>query len=163
MTSRKSQIIILCTLILLTIYFSSCRYFKHEEKSALSIIDTRIGTGEQDISIGTIVFNVGEKVILTFDIKNITSMKMGKINEPGIAYYWLREDLILRDKNGNVALIKPAILNVNEPTYSKPLKFKNIFNLPKFGMKPGRYSVSLVVTDLISFKTAKTSMPIIIK
>jgi hypothetical protein len=127
--------------------------------SSLQVTDTRIGTGIADIAIGTTVFNADENIVATFDVKNIAAL-----TENGINYYWLREDLVVRDSNGAIVLVKPAIIDGKEPLFSKPLKFKNSFTMSGVsGIKPGKYNVVIFVTDIVSLKTAKTEIPITIK
>jgi len=166
MQVRKSLYII--TFIFSALILSSCSkcpicgsYFgsNNTHAKSLRISDVRIGTGETDITIGTIVFNTDEKIIITLDVKNLTTL-----SENGLNYYWIREDLVVRDKNGGMVLLKPAIIDGKEPIYSKPLKFKNMFTLSHIeGIKPGNYTVSILVTDLIKFQTATTTIPIKVK
>jgi len=132
--------------------------------ASLQITDIRIGTGEKDISTGTIVFTRVDNIIITFDVNNFTTLAGSRPDDKSGAYYWLRQDIIVRDKNGGVVMLKPSIIDRNEPLYSKPLKFKNSFTLSNIrDVKPGKYTVSLLVTDLIGFQTATSNIPIKIK
>ncbi|MCX5781622.1 MAG: hypothetical protein NT145_02805 [Elusimicrobia bacterium] len=132
--------------------------------SSLEISDIRIGTGENDISNGTIVFSPNEKIIITFNVKNMTTLAEKGPKDESMDYYWLREDLIVRDKNGGVVLLQPSMIDGKEPLFAKPLKFKNSFTLSGIeGVKPEKYSVTMIATDLIGFQTATTTIPIKIK
>ena len=137
---------------------------KSASTTAFEITDARIGAGDKDISEGRIVFDANEKIIITFDVRNFTTLTENWLNNSGITYYWIREDLMVRDKKGAIVMLQPAVIDGRQPTYTKPLKFKNSFTLSKIdGVKPGRYTVTLLATDLIGFQTATTTIPIKIK
>ncbi len=158
--------------IFLVFAISSCekcsalrRFFSSKQKTVngtiFEISDVRIGAGKNDISQGKIVFNEKEEIIITFDVRNFTTLSENWLNNSGVTYYWLREDLVVRDKNGGIVLLHPAMIDGRQPLYAKPLKFKNSFSLANInGVKPGRYTISLLVTDLIGFKTTTTTIPV---
>jgi len=137
---------------------------KNVNSTAFEICDSRIGSGDKDIAEGKINFSANENIIITFDVRNFTTLTENWLNNSGITYYWIREDIIVRDKKGAIVLLQPAVIDGKSPLYAKPLKFRNSFTLSKIdGVKPGPYTVTLLATDLIGFQTALTTIPIKVK
>ncbi|MBN1824420.1 MAG: hypothetical protein JW803_08885 [Endomicrobiales bacterium] len=128
-------------------------------RTALSIYSPVVGGGENGLENPRTEFAINEKIWVTYDVKNITAVK-----EDGTSSFWLRQDLIIRDKKGNVVVVQPGVLDVKKPVAEKPARFVNEISLAGVeGLKPGRYEITLLVTDVISFKTVSETVFIKIK
>jgi hypothetical protein len=157
-------------MVLLALTVSSCKCpimskFCHCKNSSggLEVTDIRIGTGDKGIAEGKIEFKASEKIIITFNVKNFTTLAENTAAKK-LTYYYIRQDLIVRDNKGGVVLLMPSIINEKKIIQAMPQKFTDIFYLSNVaGLKPGNYTVSLLATDMIGFKTAAADMPIIIK
>jgi hypothetical protein len=130
--------------------------------AGLEITDVRIGTGDKEITEGKIQFGANEKIIITFNVKNFTTLAEYS-GAKNLTYYYIRQDLIVRDNKGGVVLLMPSIMNEKKIIQAMPQKFTDTFSLSNVaGLKPGNYTVSLLATDLIGFHTAFAEVPIII-
>lgn len=101
-------------------------------------------------------FERTDTIVVSYDVRNITAVR-----DEGKRYFWLRRDLTVRDAAGNIVLIEPGSLEGQKPLSEKPLKFKDEISLTGItGMKPGTYVISVLVTDLIGFHTARGSITV---
>jgi hypothetical protein len=55
------------------------------------------------------------------------------VNEDDGAYFWIRQDLIIRDSKGAIVFVQPGVLDIKKPVSEKPSQFINdrkIYNNP---------------------------------
>jgi len=129
----------------------------------LEITDIRIGAGDKGITEGKIQFAANEKIIITFNVKNFTTLTE-KSAAKNLTYYYIRQDLIVRDKKGGIVLLMPSVINEKRIIQAMPQKFMDTFTLSNAaGLKPGNYTVTLLATDLIGFHMASADVPLIIQ
>lgn len=104
-------------------------------------------------------FNINDKIRISFDVKNLVAVK-----ENNRSFIWIRQDLSVKDLLGNIVLMKPGIIDIKKPVYEKPLKFTNdlIFTSIK-NLKPGKYTATLLVTDLIGFNSDEKTINFTLK
>jgi hypothetical protein len=119
-----------------------------------AITDVLIGSGAKGIETPTNKFTVNTPVRISYDIANCTAMTVN-----GVPTIWLRQDAIVRDEKGNVVLIRPSIVDTKIAAADKPLKYENEISLAGIeGLTEGRYEITLLATDLVSFQTATTQL-----
>jgi hypothetical protein len=119
-----------------------------------AITDVLIGSGAKNIETPTNKFTIKTPVRISYDVANCTAMMVN-----GVPIIWLRQDAIVRDEKGNVVKILPAIIDKKIAVANKPLKYENEISLAGIdGLKKGRYEISLLATDLVSFHTSAYSL-----
>ena len=120
-------------------------------RTELAITDIRIGSGDKGVTEGKIQFGPNEKITITFRVNKFTTAAENSGGK-NLAYYYIRQDLTVRDKKGGVVLLMPAVINEKKPVQAMPQKFAETFSFSGVaGLEPGNYTVSLLVTDLIGF------------
>lgn len=155
MTLGKSNQAVAVTVLFSLLVLSSCAYKNRETQNggksdSFNITDLTIGAGVNESKTD---FNKKEKIWLSFDAENITAIK-----ENGTSNFWLREDLIIRDSNGAIVMLQPNVFEIKKPISEKPVKFNNEISLSNVeNLNPGKYSITILLTDLAGFQiSAKT-------
>jgi hypothetical protein len=139
---------------LLSAFKSSCGI-----KNTLQITDNLVYSEEKGVKTPKTVFGITEKIMLSFDVTKITAM-----HEKNTSIFWIRQDLVVKDLKEDIVLVKPGIIEIKKPVYEKPAKFVNEISFSNIlNMKPGKYTISIIVTDLIGFNTDKKSFVITLK
>ena len=127
---------------------------KNTATGGFAITDILLGSGVKGIETPTNKFTVNTPVRISYDLANCTAMMVN-----GVPTIWLRQDAIVRDEKGNVVLIAPSIIDKKIAVADKPLKYENEISLAGIdGLKEGRYEITLLATDLVSFQTAATQL-----
>ena len=148
---NKLFLLIFCFSFLFVIACKKCPFLhKASINNSFSIIDTRIGTGTKTLEIYKNKFFKNDKIWIAYDLKNITGLIEG--NE---MYFRLRQDLTIKDKDGNITVFKPGVIDIKDKIINKPLRFVNSIDLTNLDIKPGKYFAVLLATDLASFKTSR--------
>ncbi|MCB4791002.1 MAG: hypothetical protein LHV68_03850 [Elusimicrobia bacterium] len=147
--------------------FLSCKNLKQSSskdktersKESFQITDLKIGSGNNKIEIEKTEFKIGEIIRLNFSAKNLIAVK-----EKNVKYYWVREDLTVRDSRNAIVLLKAGIIDQKDLISRKPLEFVNEISLKNIeGLKTGNYTIALLVTDMIGFKTDTQALEIKLK
>jgi hypothetical protein len=119
-----------------------------------AITDVLIGSGAKSIETPTNKFSAKTPIRISYDLANCTAMAID-----GVPTIWLRQDAIVRDEKGNVVLVLPSIVDNKIPVTDKPLKYENEISLAgKEGLNAGRYEITMLATDLVSFQTNTNSL-----
>lgn len=133
-----------------------CKTSKEAPASGFQLIDVRVGGGAKGLEMPKTSFTKNEIIWLTFDVSNITAVR-----EKGMSYFWIREDLIIRDKDGAIVILRPDIINAKRLVTNKPVKFTNRITLDSVkDLKPGTYTITLLGTDLVGFQTNSKTVAI---
>ena len=146
---KRSQIVVLIFATAIGLTLSSCRKYNHDADS-FAITDITVGAGEKGLETPRVEFALNEKIWITYDVNNITAM-----NSAGSQYFWIRQDIMVQDEKGAIVLVKPSVLDVKKTVAEKPVKFINEVSLQGIeNIKPGRFTATLLVTDIVGFQTA---------
>ena len=134
-----------------------CKHCDNKQSApadAFALTDLLIGSGLKGIEKPTNRFTQATPIRMSYDIANCTAMKIN-----GVPVIWLRQDAIVRDEQGNVVRVFPSLVDKKIPVAEKPLKYENVISLAGIeGLKEGRYEITLLATDLVSFKTNTQSL-----
>lgn len=116
----------------------------------LKIVNLKIDNAISPDGGGNISFRRSDKIIISYDAANLFAVRL-KNKSPLIH---IRQDLVLRDRRGNIVFIKPAILDVEKPLDKKPARFINEISLGAIKDLPtGEYEIGVLLTDLVGFQT----------
>lgn len=132
---------------------------KSASPSDFQITSVTIGSGRTELEIPKTSFTKDEKIFISYDAKNIISMRDGAGE-----YFWIRQDIMVQDSKNRISAMEPGVINIKDEIANKPEKFINelsVADIMKAG--PGRYNITILVTDLIGLQTAKTRIPITVK
>lgn len=117
----------------------------------LKIVNLKIDNATPPDGGRNISFGRSDKIIISYDASNLFAVRL-KNKSPLIH---IRQDLVLRDRRGNIVFIKPAILDVEKPLDKKPAKFINEISLEAIKDLPaGEYEIGVLLSDLVGFQTA---------
>jgi hypothetical protein len=148
---KKLLLAILCLTFIFVSACNKCPFMnKISNKSSFSIIDTRIGTGVKSLEVYKNKFEKKDIIWIAYDVKNITGLVEG--ND---VLFWIRQDLAIKDINGNIIVLKPGVIEIKDKTINKPLRFVNQIDLSNLDIKPGKYTAIILATDMTAFKTSQ--------
>lgn len=117
----------------------------------LKIVNLTIDNARRPDGGKNIYFGRSDKIIISYDAANLFAIRPE--NKSPLIH--IRQDLVLRDRRGNIVFIKPAILDVKKPLDKKPAKFINEISLEAIKDLPtGEYEIGVLLTDLVGFQTA---------
>lgn len=147
---------------LLSFFMFSCDKIGINRKtkaSDLQISGITIGTGATELETPKAEFLKNEKIFITYDLQNIVSVKDGSGE-----YFWIRQDLMVQDSKNAIVIMQPDVLNIKDEIAHKPAKFVNEFSLADIEKAvPGRYTVTILATDISGMQAAKTRILITIR
>jgi len=155
---KRLQILVFIFAVVAGVTLSSCREGRRNADS-FAITDITIGSGEKGLETPRVEFALNEKIWITYDVNNITAM-----NAAGSQYFWIRQDIMVHDEKGAIVLVKPSVLDVKKPVAEKPVKFINEISLEGIeNVKPGRFTATLLATDIVGFQTAAEKVRFTVK
>jgi hypothetical protein len=147
------------TLCLILFFQTGCQ--KQEGTSIsgrgqVQIVECKFARGKMKPEEVSDSFAAGDRVWVLYGISGFSRMTPEGDGNEDKEEIWIRQDLMITQEDGTIVFIQPAIVNIKETIKKGAPKvvLDNNVSFPDTAKK-GKYTVSLMVTDLYTLHSVK--------